>query len=296
VLAIDSGGGLAWSLPLTGTVNPTDLARSGDGTIYFGDGYSGGHFYAVNSGGTLKWSLDPGGSEFRGAPAIGPDGTVYAGTWQYFSGPAAAVYAIVDEGTRGRVEWEFAPAGGAFTQSHSPAIGADGTVYVGLFIHREGNVVLYALDPEAGEEVWHYTMGASTTTNSGLVVAADGTIYAKSTDGLVYAILPDGTDKWAPFDTGAGGWYEATALGAEDLLYVGANGRFFCLDADDGSVVWETAIDGIPGSPTINPAGTVFFPTSAAFYGLCATSLGLAEAPWPKDLHEERNSADSRAP
>ncbi|MDI7268378.1 MAG: PQQ-binding-like beta-propeller repeat protein [Myxococcota bacterium] len=296
ILALDPAGAPVWSLPFMAEyVSPRDLAVGGDGTIYFGDGNSGGKFYAVNSSGTLKWSLDVGGSEFRGAPAIGLDGTIHAATWQYAGGPPAAVYAIVDEGDHGTVAWEFAPAGGAFVSSHSPAIGAGGTVYVGLFLPGTGNIVLYAIDPATGGEAWHYDMGATTVANSALAIGSDGTVYAKSTDGRVYAVLPDGTAKWAPYDTGTGGWYEAPALGADGVLYVGATGRLLCLDADDGSLVWEAATAGEPGSPAIIPNGTVFFPTTSAFFALCSTSPGLADAPWPKDLHEERNAADSSA-
>ncbi|MFH1531632.1 MAG: PQQ-binding-like beta-propeller repeat protein [Pseudomonadota bacterium] len=292
LLAYDADGALEWSLPMTdGYVSIKDLAIGADGTIYFGDGYSGGGFYAVNPDGTLKWTLDIGGSEFMGSPAIGADGTIYAGTWKFFQGPLAAVYAISDLGTTGSIKWQFAPAGGDFSVSHSPAIGAEGTIYVGLFLPAEGKTFLYALSPGTGAELWNAPLDEGTSSNMSLAIGADGSLYAMSSNGLLHGLLPDGTQKWPPFDTGAFGWYGSPALGADGRVYVGSPGGFFCVEATDGTLVWSVEVEGTPGSPTIAQDGHVWVPTGTALHGICTDSPGLAESPWPKSLHDERNTA-----
>ena len=298
LLAFDGDGVLQWTLPMTdGYVNISELAIGGDGTIYFGDGYSGGGFYAVNAGGTLKWTLDIGGSEFQRALAIGPDGTIYAATWKYFQGPLAAVYAITDSGSVGAIKWQFAPAGGDFSVSHSPAVGEGGTVYIGLFLPGEGRTVLYALSPDTGAELWSSPLeGDTTTSSSSITVGPDDNVYMKSSGGLVYAFLSDGAQKWPPFDTGATGWYGAPALGADGRIYVGSPGGFFSLDADDGTLDWSLEVEGSPGSPTIAQNGVVWVPTSAALYAVCSDCPGLANAPWPKSLCDERNTASVETP
>ena len=66
----------------------------------------------------------------------------------------------------------------------SPAIGSDGTVYVG----SEGNKV-YALDGKTGARQWEFETEAGVT--SSLAIGADGTIYFGSGDGKVYALKTD---------------------------------------------------------------------------------------------------------
>ena len=63
----------------------------------------------------------------------------------------------------------------------SPAIGADGTVYVGS---HDSN--LYALNPD-GTEKWSFTAGKAVSSSP--AIGADGTIYVGSHDNNFYAII-----------------------------------------------------------------------------------------------------------
>ena len=63
----------------------------------------------------------------------------------------------------------------------SPAVGADGTVYVG-----SGDGHVYALDPANGNELWSFETG--NWVESSPALGADGTVYVGSGDGHVYAI------------------------------------------------------------------------------------------------------------
>jgi len=92
-----------------------------------------------------------------------------------FTGPATAA-----------LKWSYTTGGEV---SSSPAIGADGTVYVGSYDDK-----LYAFNPD-GSLKWFYTTGADVTCSP--AIGADGTVYVGSNDGKLYAINPDGSPKWA---------------------------------------------------------------------------------------------------
>ena len=81
---------------------------------------------------------------------------------------------------------------GDYVQS-SPAIGADGTIYVGSYDKN-----LYAINPD-GSQKWFFTTGGEVVSSP--AIGADGTIYIGSYDHQLYAINPDGTEKWS-FRTG----------------------------------------------------------------------------------------------
>ena len=75
------------------------------------------------------------------AVTVAPDGTVYAS--------ADGLYALRPDGT---LKWKFAP--GTTHCASTPAVGADGTVYVGC---RDDG--FYALDPATGVKRWEFRAG-----------------------------------------------------------------------------------------------------------------------------------------
>ena len=79
-----------------------------------------------------------------------------------------------DTGTQ---KWKFATGGAVFS---SPAVGANGTIYVGSDDHN-----VYALNPD-GTQKWKFVTGG--TVGSSPAVGADGTIYIGSNDHNVYAL------------------------------------------------------------------------------------------------------------
>jgi len=118
-----------------------------DSTVYVGSGDD--WFYAVDaSDGTTKWLFDTGGKVFS-SPVVGPDGMVYVGSrGEYAEGrvyafnPAARLNqpsGSTLNTTEAYKEWVFYTP---FDVHSSPAIGAEGMVYVG---DKEGN--FYALNP-----------------------------------------------------------------------------------------------------------------------------------------------------
>ena len=76
----------------------------------------------------------------------------------------------------------------------SPAIGSDGTIYVGssdAWPVTDGRI--YAINPE-GSKKWSIITKESVSSSP--TIGKDGTIYIASLDEKLYAINPDGTVKW----------------------------------------------------------------------------------------------------
>jgi hypothetical protein len=89
------------------------------------------------------------------------------------------------------------------------------------------------------------------------VIGADGTIYVGSDDYKLYAINPDGSQKWS-FTTG---FYvgSSPAIGADGTIYVGSNDNNLYAINPDGSQKWSfTTGGGILSSPAIGADGTIY--------------------------------------
>lgn len=127
---------------------------------------------------------------------------------------------------------------------------------------------LFAIDVVSGEFKWGYAIN-KITYGGGALVAPDGTIYQcvrdKTIDN-VYAINPDGTQKWSRQLDGPVGAFPA--LSADGVLYCLTNkSTLYALDASSGTIKWEQSLDGATGSAVaIDKAGNVYAGTSAAIY------------------------------
>jgi outer membrane protein assembly factor BamB len=117
--ALYPNGTLKWQADyIDGGTSPT---IGQDGTIYCG--YH--KLYGINPDGSVKWVFDPGniGSIKEGTPCNSLDGTIYFGTYASNGGDLIAVY------PNGTERWRIHLASGYIMSA--PAIGSDGTVYVG---------------------------------------------------------------------------------------------------------------------------------------------------------------------
>ena len=147
--------------------------------------------------------------------------------------------------------WRFPIAAGHVTSLYSsPAIGPDGTIYVGSH-----DSALYAVNPN-GTLKWRYlTQG---TVRSSPAVAADGTVYFGSDDNYLYALNPDGgTVKWSYLTSGD--VQTAPAIAVDGTVYVGSNdNRLYALDPN-GTLKWTFATGGrVTSSPAIAADGTIY--------------------------------------
>jgi outer membrane protein assembly factor BamB len=95
----------------------------------------------------------------------------------------------------------------------SPAVGGDGTIYVGA-----DNFHVYALNPANGSIKW--VEPTRDMVKSSPAIASDGTIYIGSNDKSLYAFNPDGTEK-SRF--GAGGSVNSgPSIGPDGTIYFSA--------------------------------------------------------------------------
>ena len=113
----------------------------------------------------------------------------------------------------GSLKWKFKTEN---LIESSPAIGADGTVYVGSDDH-----CLYALNPN-GRLKWKFKTGNDI--HSSPAIGADGAVYVGSVDGYLYALNPDGSLKWK-FKTGDR-IFSSPAIGSDGAVYVGSNDHY----------------------------------------------------------------------
>lgn len=141
----------------------------------------------------------------------------------------------------------------------SPAVGPDGTVYVG-----SNDNSIYALGP-GGAVRWSYA-AASVFDTSSAAVASDGTVYAGNTDGSLYAFTSSGSLKWTyavPAPPAASGldnaFSSSPAVAADGTVYIhDDNGDLYALDPD-GSLKWTAAVSGVSyAAPTVALDGTVY--------------------------------------
>jgi outer membrane protein assembly factor BamB len=250
----------------------------------------------------LQRTFDTGQAEFRpddaAAPtpdiqssiAAGADGTVYVTNYPGY------LFALKDGSAQNRLDlaWKFRPPGA--TPRHStPALAADGTVYI-HFSRGSGDTTtntLYALKaPTSGTEaqpVWSVDLGPGQTggpTGLSPTIGPDGAIYQLSPAGKLFVIAPDGKVKWT---AQAGPTVKvAPALGSDGTVYTTSlDGKLYALappasGSAEGAVRWTFNFgenlgptplvtapvagpptrgqDGIGSavSPTVAPDGTVY--------------------------------------
>ena len=144
------------------------------------------------------------------------------------------------------MKWKFETAKGVHS---SPAIGSDGTIYVGSYDNK-----LYAINPD-GTEKWNFI--TDLYVYSSPAIGSDGTIYVGSQDNNLYAINPDGTEKWN-FRTG-NIVVSSPAIGYDGVVYVGSDDFKLYAIYPDGSEKWNFTTRGdVMSSPAIDSNGTIY--------------------------------------
>ncbi len=93
--------------------------------------------------------------------------------------------------------------------------------------------------------------------HAGLTIAPDGTVYAGSHDGNMYAINPDGTKKWS-FATGSLVRSNAT-IGLDGTIYFGSqDNKVYALNPN-GTLKWSFTTGGfVDSTPAIGTDGTIY--------------------------------------
>jgi len=166
--------------------------------------------------------------------------------WMFGMGPEHTRRSSYLGAQTSNVRWSFPTGAGVYS---SPAIGADGTVYVGS---QDGN--LYAINPD-GTEKWSFTIGG--WIRSSPAVGPDGTVYVGCDDDMLFAVNPDGSEYWSLL-LGAD-VRSSPAVGPDGTVYVGCSNSNLYAIHPEGVIKWAFATGGlIQSSPALGPDGTVY--------------------------------------
>ena len=138
----------------------------------------------------------------------------------------------------------------------APAIGTDGTVYIG------NGRSLCAIVPGNDPADWCTNVVASTKLSSP-TVDSNGTVYIGARDNKLHAVNLDGSVKFTFHTTGGDGDVSDAAMVAPDgTIYFSGTGRLHALNPD-GTLKWVTQANGaiFTGSSALATDGTIYFPT-----------------------------------
>jgi outer membrane protein assembly factor BamB len=178
-------------------------------------------FHALNRDGTVAWSYHLEGYIVEASPLVGPDGTLYLAA----SNPQTGTGSVVALSADGSERWRYDVAS---RLPFSPAMGSEGTLYVGT-----GDGKLCALDPE-GSALWQAPLGE---VNSSCAVGSAGTIYIGTAAGYQALNPKDGSVIWS-FSPPAGSANSTPTLGPEGTLYVTSSENELYALSREGALVW----------------------------------------------------------
>jgi len=133
----------------------------------------------------------------------------------------------------------------------SPAIGLDGTIYVGS---NDGK--LYAINSN-GTQRWNFTAGDWVISSP--AISSDGTIYFGSEDNNLYAINSDGTEKWR-YSTG-NSIISSPAISSDGTVFIGSrDNKLHAIGKRNIPPIADAGLDQI-----LNEGDTIQFDASSSF-------------------------------
>jgi PQQ-like domain len=312
-----------WTFPVCPTFGLSPSIGP-DGTLYFGVGQC--DLYSVRPDGSLGWvhHLQPEFQyqiSFRSTPAVGVDGTIY-----FVAG--GRLYAVSPPGS---VIWECVldnSSAGGFT---SPALGPDGTIYIGSTYAAS----VYAINPD-GTRNWSYQLPSgcaeSAALGNTLYIAAfplyafnlqgtnlwsagdlfqgspsigtRGDIYVADTGRTLHRITAGGQTGWQAITSSPALFSPTTpAVDAGGNIYYSCSNSVWMLNPQ-GQARWNLTEPGDPGpggefaltSPIIGPDGTLYVALGRTLYAIATGTNGPAKSPWPMYQQNCRHTGKVEGP
>ena len=296
--------GLLWSSSID-TTGPYAASIScpvidNNGIIYVG----GGGLQAFNQDGTRKWKYYDDSNTYYyfssirySSPIMGSSGTIYCavGLTSNYDSAKPIIYAVNPDGTQ---KWRYIhdvydPSYKVRSQFLGMTVNGN-TVYTVMEVahytgdnYNSGNIVkrrnhLLAIN-DSGAVVWSYEIPVGIFVYSPPAVASDGTIYvgvgyAKPVyysygSGMLYAINPDGSEKWRiEVDDNV---YASPAIASDGTIYVGTGMSLYAVNPTNGSIKWNTVVggyaSGIMNPPAIGPEGNIYIARDYVVYAVNPT-------------------------
>ncbi len=154
------------------------------------------------------------------------------------------------------------------TVSSSPAVAADGTIYVGA------GDAYQALNPEDGTQIWSFSPldGEADSTPA---LGRGGRVYLTSNGSEVYALDHDGNPIWTfaaeVQDEREVHFSSSVTVDGATVLYAGTReGEVFAINPD-GSLRWRFGVPEIgmvPGEAAIGADGTLYVGAGSNLYAV----------------------------
>jgi len=148
---------------------------------------------------------------------------------------------------------------GADTTTATLTIAQTGALANSAWPKARGNLQNTALgigSGAVGATKWSFTTGDIIGASSPSI-SSDGTLYVGSWDNNVYALNPDGSQKWS-YQTGSSVFGSPT-IGGDGTIYIASTDNFLYALTPAGGLKWKFQSGGFGNSsPTIGPDGTLF--------------------------------------
>ncbi|MDR1120933.1 MAG: PQQ-binding-like beta-propeller repeat protein [Dysgonamonadaceae bacterium] len=253
IYAVNPNGTQKWKLATSGAgalMRVRAFPAMYDGTLYC---LSNSILYAINAeSGTERWTKPlPNGAGIGSALLVGRDGIIYAGTDK-------GLFAFTPDGD---TQWSNTGALLNVTESGSMAIDGN-TIYAAL----KGTAGIAAVNISDGTLKW--SAGAAGDAYFP-IVDKNGVVYfvEKNASGNVYAINPDGTQKWIK-NIGGSLNYGGLALDENGIIYggtqskVGDNYKIYAINTVTGEFVFNNDSEQqLMAAFTIGPDKRLYFGT-----------------------------------
>jgi outer membrane protein assembly factor BamB len=291
-----------WSYDLPGKIERTGPAIAADGTVYIACdlgtrvilpvGDTPSNFFAIKPDGTKKWEASLTESDFTKADQIISSPSINADGLVYMSGHYGRRIYRFNAATGDTIRTNYINARTRYT---AHAFSASGDVYI--LARNNNDRGVRNLSTDITTENWIFAPAVDF--NSTPAIASDGTIYAVATNDNIYAINPDGTQKWiATYGTG-GYASSALALATDGTVYMSAklnaagDGVLKAYNPADGTEKWTVTFAGEnaeQGGPAVATDGTVYLgnaggkmqafnPTNGAIIWTYTASAGIEVVP-----------------
>ncbi|MCF3652248.1 S8 family serine peptidase [Synoicihabitans lomoniglobus] len=143
------------------------------------------------------------------------------------------------------------------TVTNVPAIGPDGTIYVG-----SQDAFFYALNPD-GTLKWRVATDGYADSNAA-AVAPDGTIHFGTYTGIAYALNPDGSERWTS-NLGESSYFSAPAVAADGTVYFKQDSGTLRAFSPAGVEQWSYSVPDGEASyagPAIAADGAILLPAN----------------------------------